>query len=154
MATTFVSKAFTSAGTKLAVSANAPTTYDSTGFAALTFTEVGEITNMGTFGKTYNLVTHNPLGDRKTVKRKGAYNNGELQLQMARVPEDAGQTVLVAGLDSDNSYSFKVTLQDGTVQYFSAQIMSYTTNIGTVDQITAAEVSVQIDNAIVEVAAP
>lgn len=148
------SKAFTSAGTKLSVSAAAPATYNATGFAALTFTEVGEITNMGSFGKTYNLVTHNPLGDRKTVKRKGSYNEGELALQMARVPDDAGQTVLIAGLDSDNSYSFKVELQDGSIQYFSAQIMSYTTNIGTVDQITAAEVSVQIDNTIVEVAAP
>lgn len=145
------SKAFTSAGTKLSVSANAPATYDATGFAALTFTEVGEVTNMGAFGKTYNLVTHNPLGDRKTVKRKGSYNEGELALQMARVPSDAGQTILTAGLVSDSSYSFKVVLQDLTTLYFSAQIMSYTTNVGSVDQITQADVSVQIDNSIVEV---
>jgi len=139
----------TSAGTILSVSATAPATYDQAGFAALTFTDIGEITDMGEFGKTYNLVTHQPLATRRTVKRKGSFNDGALSLQLARVPDDVGQVVLQAGLDSDDSYSFKVVLQDGEIQYFSGQVMSYTNNVGSADQINGSAVSVEIDNDII-----
>jgi hypothetical protein len=145
------SNAFTSAGTTVAISASLPATYDAAGFGALTFTTIGEITDAGEYGKEYNLVTHNPLADRKTYKRKGSYNNGSMTLQMGRVPDDAGQVLLLAAQDSDNSYSFEVTLQDGTVNYFTGQVMSYRTSIGSVDQITSASVTVEVDSDIVEV---
>jgi hypothetical protein len=145
------SNAFTSAGTTVAISASLPATYDAAGFGALTFTTIGEITDAGEYGKEYNLVTHNPLADRKTYKRKGSYNNGSMTLQMGRVPDDAGQVLLLAAQDSDNSYSFEVTLQDGTVNYFTGQVMSYLTSIGSVDQITSASVTVEVDSDIVEV---
>lgn len=145
------SGAFTSAGTKLSICAAAPATYDDTGFAALTWVEVGEISDLGEFGRQYALVSYNLLGDRRTVKRKGSYNDGTIAAQMARVPTDAGQAIVTAALDSDASYSIKIVLQDGTIFYTTAQIMSYTTNIGSVDQITSATVNMEIDNDIIEV---
>lgn len=145
------SQAFTSAGTTLSITAAAPATYDGTGFAALTWTEIGEVSDMGEFGRQYNLVTFNRLGDRRTVKRKGSFNDGTIACQMARVPTDAGQAILVAAVDSDSSYSVRVVLQDGTVFYTTAQVMSYTTNIGSVDQITSATVNLEIDNDIIEI---
>lgn len=148
------SKAFTSAGTKLFISSAAPASYNQTGFTALTWTEVGEISDMGEFGRQYNLVTFNSLGDRRTVKRKGSYNDGTIACQMARVPSNAGQAILTAAVDSDASYSIKIRLQDGTVFYTTAQVMSYTTNVGSVDTITGATVNIEIDNDIIEVAAP
>jgi hypothetical protein len=149
--TKMASNAFTSAGTTVAISASLPATYDAAGFGALTFTTIGEITDAGEYGKEYNLVTHNPLADRKTYKRKGSYNNGSMTLQMGRVPDDAGQVLLLSAQDSDNSYSFEVTLQDGTINYFTGQVMSYRTSIGSVDQITSASVTVEVDSDIVEV---
>lgn len=146
-----MSEAFTSAGTTILISASAPATYNAVGFAALTYTEIGEVSELGEFGRTYNIVTFNPLGDRRTVKRKGAYNDGTISAQMARVPSDAGQAILTAALAIDDSYSIKVVLQDGTIFYFSAQIASYTTNVGSVDQITSASVNIEIDNDIIEV---
>lgn len=140
------SLARTSAGTKLYVSASAPATYNSAGFGALSWTEVGEITDFGEWGKEYTVVNHNPVGNRQTVKRKGSYNNGAATLSMARVPSDAGQAILIAASDSDNSYSFKVVFQDLTGQYFSAQVPKYTTNVGSVDSIFSASVSLEIDN--------
>jgi hypothetical protein len=60
-----VSKVRTSAGTQLFISATQPATYDKTGFAAVAqFTAVAEITDLGSFGKKYNLVSFNPLGSR------------------------------------------------------------------------------------------
>ena len=148
------SKAFTSAGTTLSISAGTAATYNQIGFEALTFTEIGEVSEMGEFGRQYNLVTFNTLGDRRTVKRKGSYNDGTIACQMARVPSDVGQTILTTAVNSDASYSIKIELQDGTIFYTTAQIMSYTTNIGNVDQITSATVNMEIDNDIIEVPAP
>ncbi len=146
------SGAFTSAGTTIGLSSEAPASYDATGFEALTFDLIGEVTDLGEFGREYSLVTHNPLGDRQTVKRKGSYNDGSIAMTVARVPGDAGQAELQTALDSDDSYSFNVTLQDGTELYFAAQVMSYTANVGSVDQITTASVTLEITDEIVEAA--
>jgi len=148
-----MSNAFTSAGTTISVVDSNPATYDQAGFEGLTYSLIGEVTDLGEFGREYSAVTHNPLGDRRTVKRKGSYNDGTVAMTVARVPGDAGQTLLTTGLDSDDNYSFEVVLQDGTTRYFEAQIMSYTTNVGSVDQITTASVSLEITNDIIEVAA-
>jgi len=144
------SLAVTSAGTRLYVSASLPATYNSAGFGALSWTEVGEITDFGEWGKEYSVVNHNPVGTRQTIKRKGSYNNGALTLSMARATTDAGQTILIAASDSDNSYSFKVAFQGGaTGQFFTGVVPKYTTNVGSVDSIFSASVSVEIDNDII-----
>ena len=145
-----ISKARTSAGTKLFVSATLPATYDKAGFTAvgMVWKEVGEITDLGSFGKKYNLVTHNPLGDRKTVKRRGSYNNGTLALKMAHVAADAGQAVLEAA--GDASLSFKVVTQGALSTYFfSGQVMGTTIEVGSVDQILGASVDIEIDDDII-----
>lgn len=144
------SKAFTSAGTTIAVVDSLPATNDAAGFGALTFETVGEVSDLGEFGREYSEVTFNPLGDRRTVKRKGSYNDGNVSMTVARAPSDAGQAVLETALDKDTSISVKVVLQDGTTLYFEAQVMSYTTNVGSVDQITTASVTLGITNDIVE----
>lgn len=145
-----VSKVRTSAGTTLSVSPSAPATYDLPGLSALTYTLVGELSDLGAFGKKYNLVTFNPLGDRKTVKRKGSYNNGTLALKLGSSPTDAGQIVMEAGADSDNSYSFLVTTQSGSKYYFSGQIMGWMLEVGSVDQIMGASADLEIDNDIIK----
>jgi len=141
----------TSAGTTIEISASNPATYNAAGFGALSYSVVGEIVDAGEYGRTYNLVTHNPLDSRKTVKKKGSYNDGTMTLQVARDPSDAGQAILVTALDSDSDHSFKVTLQDGTIQYFAAQVLSYTTGVGSADQITNATIQIELTDAIVEV---
>ena len=148
-----MSGAFTTAGTTIGISQGTePATYDITGFDALTYVAIGEIVDGGEFGRSYELVTHNPIGTRQTVKRKGSFNDGQLTLQLARVPSDTGQAALLAALDSDLNSSFEITLQDGTTQHFIAQVLSYTTNLGNVNQITGATVVVEITDSIVETA--
>lgn len=142
-----MSNAFTSAGTRIYIGDALPATYDKAGFEAVDWTEIGEVTDLGEFGKEFNLVTHNPLGDRRTVKRKGSYNDGAVTMQYAfDRNNDDGQNDLRVALDSDDSYAFKVVLQEQTHIYFSAQVMSAPVNVGSVDQITSASTSLEIDN--------
>lgn len=147
-----VSKVRTSAGTKFYVSdpiAALSTTYDAATFATGTYVEVGELTDLGSFGKKYNLVTFNPLGDRKTVKRKGSYNNGTLSLKLGSAVTDTGQVKMQVAADSDSSYAFKVVTQSGSIYYFTGQVMGWQLEVGSVDQIMGASTDLEIDNDIV-----
>lgn len=147
-------EAFTSAGTLLGIDVNVePASYipGAGGFVDLTYESVGEISDMGEFGRQYNLVTHLRLDERRTVKRKGSFNDGQATLQLARVTANLGQADLKTALDSDSLSSFRVTLQDGTFLYFTGVVMSYTTNVGGTDQITGSTVVIEITNDILEV---
>ena len=144
----------TSAGTTIGISAVLPATYNQAAFAALTYTEIGEVSDLGEFGREYNIVKFNPLKDRRTVKRKGSFDDGTVQVQLAKAATDAGQILLKSAVNSDASHSVKIVLQDGTTFYFTAQVSSSTVNVGNVDQITSSTFKLEIDNDIIEIAPP
>lgn len=132
------------AGTTLKISASTPATFDVAGYAALTYTNIGEITNLGEFGREYALITHNPIGNRGTVKRKGSFNEGNMDLQLGLDKNDAGQIIAKAASISDDDYSFEVTTQDGGKYYFQAQVMKFKVGLGGVDDIKSASINLEI----------
>src|SRR5438105_13582069 len=73
---------------------------------------VGFIANMGEFGRIFSLITFDDLSNRNTLKFKGQRNDGKLQLDLGRAPDDAGQAEMRTALNSDHDYNFKVTLSD------------------------------------------
>lgn len=144
----------TSAGTTFWVSSQAVASSfagDATAYGALTFTQVGELSDLGSFGKKYNLVTFSPLGDRKVVKRKGSYNNGTLALKFGSSVTNPGQVRMQAASNEDASSAFKVITQSGSIYYFTGQVMGWMLEVGSVDQIMGASCDVEIDNDIVPV---
>ncbi len=152
-----MSDVVSSVGTIVSASANAPATYDSAGFAALSWSACGELAELPSFGAEAALATHTPLATGIVAKRRGSLNYGSVALTMALSDDDAGQTILQdageAGAGVDAQVSVKVVLVNGETQYFTAQVMSYKTNVGNADAITMAEVTLEIDNSIVKVAA-
>ena len=144
----------TASGATLGISLTPPATHDVTGFDAVTFKNVGEITNIGEFGKEWALVTHNPLATRGTKKGKGSYNNGTLSPSLALDPSDLGQIDMKTALDSDDPAYFSITLQDGTVYYLTGLVMSFKPNIGGVDDVVTASTNIELTpDAIIEKAA-
>lgn len=135
---------FTTAGTTIKVTAATPATFNAAGYAALSYTLIGEVTDLGEFGREYNLVTHNPIDNRGTVKKKGSFNEGQISLQLGLDTDDAGQIILKAASLSDANYSFIVTTQNGDKYYFQAQVMSFKVGAGGVDQILAATVQLEL----------
>lgn len=139
----------TSAGTTLRISASAPVTFDGSGYNTL-FTDspppplVGEITDLGEFGREFALVTHNPVGSRGTQKFKGSFNEGTMTLSLGLDTDDAGQILMKAASISDNDYSFMVTTQNGDKYYFQAKVMSWKVGVGGVDQITTATATLEL----------
>lgn len=135
----------TSAGTTLGISASHPATFNEAGFEALSYTTIGEITSMdGDIGRVYNLVTHNPLATRATVKKKGSYNSGSMTIPLAIDRDDAGQILAKTALNSDANYSFVIEEQDGSFLYFQGIVMAFPVNYGGVDAITAGTITIEI----------
>jgi len=146
----------TAAGASLSIASTpgAPATADAAGYAAKSYVAVGEITNIGEFGKEFALVTHQPLSTRGVKKGKGSYNNGTLNPALALDPVDAGQILMEEALESDESYAFMVTLQSGAKYYLMGKVMSFKPNVGGVDDVVTASPTVEVDSdLIVRVAA-
>ena len=149
----------TSAGTLLHVFATAPATFDSLGYAALAWVAVGEITDLGEFGRHYNLVSHTSLALRSTQKFKGSFNEGTIALKLGLDTKDAGQIMMKTAVLSDLPYSFRITTQNGDKYYVQAQVMAFGVVVGSLDQITSAAVTLELTSSntgvgIVEVIAP
>lgn len=125
--------------------------------------EIGEVENYGEFGRVYNLVTFDSIGEERTQKLKGGYNEGALNLQLGRDPaNDAGQEDMQAALTSRDSYNFKIELNDDpddgsgsapTTFTFKGLVMSFTANLGTRDQVIMSAATVEINSDITETAA-
>ena len=135
------SNVYTAAGTVFAISATLPATHTIAGFEALSFTDVGEVVDGGSGGKTYNKVDHSPLGEREVLSVKGSYTQGTRDLSLGRDINDAGQAIVLDALDSDSAYAFKITFQNGDINYVTATVDSYTDDIGTIDSIVGSSVS-------------
>lgn len=139
------------------VVASQPATEDAAGYAALTFIEVGELTNIPAFGSTTAVIESNPLKTGVTEKYKGFKNYGSISLDMDLDLEDAGQLLMVSGAEGDNDtvrYSHELKYPNGEVRYFQGQIFSFTENPGGQNSMVTANSNVEISTPIVRVAAP
>ncbi len=125
-------------------------------------TEIGDISNMGTLGRTYELITFKTLGDRNVLKFKGPRDDGNMTIELGKAGADAGQQAALIALDDDHDYNFKVTLNDNsgvsgasnTTYYFSGKIMSFPVTVGTPNNVVTVKMDLQIkSNSIVELGA-
>lgn len=143
----------TSTGITLGVVAAEPATHDVPGFAALTYTLVGEVTDIPEYGPTVTVVTHEPLATGVTQKEKGFINYGTTALALGHDTTDAGQDILKEGTTGTGQFvehSFAVTFSDGSIDYFTGKIFSYTKNPGAANSIVGSTATVEINTAVVE----
>lgn len=135
-----------SAGSTLEVSTSQPATYDYAGYEAssMNYQRIGEITDLGEFGREYVVITHNPIGTRATKKLKGSYNEGQMAMTLGLDTDDAGQIILKAAVSSDNDYSFRLITQNGDRYFFQAQVASFKVGVAGVDNITSATCNLEI----------
>lgn len=144
----------TAAGSTLAISVATPATLTAAGYAALTFTEIGQVEKIGAFGASFAKVEFQPLKGTKQ-KYKGSKDNGAIQPSIALDSTDAGQTILqTSGEDeSQKLYSFRVTYQDGSKRYFQGRTFGMPENADGADSMLMATPAIEICTDIVKVAA-
>jgi len=126
-------------GTGLYVSAGVPATYDAAGYAALVWTEVGEVESLPDFGGKATVATFTALKDGIVNKKKGSIDYGEMAIPLGMKTTDTGQAALMSAFDGANKnvvHSVKVSNSEIGVIYFTAETTSYTYNIGDANAIT------------------
>lgn len=86
-------------------------------YEALTWVEVKYIGNVGETGKTTNMLSYDTWGDAVTQKAKGLTDAGSPEIECARDPFDAGQSILEAAgaVGNNNNYAFKEVRADGAI---------------------------------------
>ena len=137
----------------LSVSAATPATFDADGYAALSWTEVGEASEIPEFGAAYSAVTFTPLKTGIVNKFHGELNYGSITIPLGYDSEDAGQIILRDSLASKDEISFRETRSDGTVRYIMGKVMSFPRG-QSVGSVNMASCNIEFTRADVEVAAP
>lgn len=102
------------------------------------YVAIGEITDLGTFGRVYQEIVAQSIGTRGDRKFKGTYNDGQMTIKVNRDYADAGQTAVDTALDSDSDYNFRITLNDNedggftnpTTITFKAKVMQFPLELG------------------------
>ncbi len=141
----------TAAGSALAISAAAPATENAAGYAALAFTEIGQIDKIGSVGAVFAKVEFQPLKGPKQ-KHKGSVDYGSLSPTIAHDDSDAGQTLLRTAADDATSklYAFMVTYPTGAKRYFQGRVFGYPETTDGADTILTAAPTIEICTTIVK----
>lgn len=120
-----------SSGTCVSVSASAPATHDSSGFAALTFTAVGELETIGDIAIAHAAVNFANLCTGKTTTLKGGEEAINVPIGVGLDRDDAGQALMTTARASLTAiYSFKISEANGDAMYFRAYVMGETITYG------------------------
>lgn len=129
-------------------------------FEALTWTEVGEVEDLGEFGDEASEITFTALANRRVRKFKGTFDAGTVTVQAGSDPADPGQLAMIAAFASDLDFPFRVTLNDQltlagepTTLYFGGKVMSKRRNVGDVENVVRQNFPVGINTEIIEVPA-
>lgn len=104
----------TMAGAKVYVCSTAQTSLplNASAFGALTWVEVKKVGNIGEGGVDTNIVSYDTLGDDVTQKQKGMTDGGNIEIEVARVYDDAGQDILRTAGGTKSNYAVKIELAD------------------------------------------
>ena len=137
----------TADGTLIGVSSTLAATKDAAGFAALTFTDVGQVVDIGEIGATFADVTTYNLSSRDVVHLKGSRDWNETPITVDNDRTDAGQVILRDHHNEtkvDARVAIKITHQNGDVEYFETLVYSFTSAALAQDTIYRANVSMRI----------
>jgi hypothetical protein len=145
----------TTSGSKFYISttATASTVDTATEYAALTYTEIMEVENLGKIGDVSSEVTGAAIGDSRIRKAKGARNAGTMNvICFDAVPSDPGQLLVIAAEQTVDNYAFKIEFPapaTGTpeIWYFRGLVMSNELDLGTNDQIRKRAFNIGVNSA-------
>jgi len=131
--------------------------------SADTFKVIGEITDIGEFGRVYEEITAKVVNRRDTVRAKGNYDDGTITLTLNRDLSDEGQAAIYAARDEDDDYNIRIELNDalktgagphhGTRFDFKAKVFSFTTKLGGSNSFVGATVKLGISGDVTTAAA-
>lgn len=125
---------FATAGSILRIGAALAATHNKAGMEAVTWTNIGLISDLSGIGKTFSETTYNPVDTRATIPVLTSSDNGEMSITYAyTADEDDGQVALEAAIGQ--KLPFSLILPSGKYKYFNAWIKGGIQNLGTVEDV-------------------
>ncbi len=137
--------------TKVSVVGSRPATIDEAGYTDLTYTPVNNMADFPDFTPVDSRNTFGTITNGQLVSN-GAENKAEFPLNLARDPDDAGQTIIRAARTAKTEMSFKVEVNTGETFYFSNRVLSAGVNIPA-DTLVQMPVNIAVTTDIVVVTA-
>ncbi len=84
-------------------------------YEALTWIQVKAVGEHGEAGSSTNILTYDTWDTVVIQKAKGMTDAGSPDIELARLPNDAGQIILRAASISNSNYAFKIVRNDAPV---------------------------------------
>lgn len=133
---------------------------DAAAYAALSWTEIGDVESIGDFGDEAQILTANTLQDERTWKGKGPRDAGTLVITVLDRPDDSGQVAAIAAEAAKFNYPFKIVLPNrltvaGTdqIEYLIGLVTSKRLNVGDTSNIVRRVFNVAINSKVTTTAA-
>lgn len=152
------SNVYTVVGTRMYISETRPNSIDKAGFLAIPsgeWIEIGEATNLGSWGSTGSTASHQPLATGETTNVKSFLDWGSRDINIGRDITDESHDLLKDLADSEdkryNIVSVKIVHQSGLQQFAEVQITGFSTDLPGGDNIVAATVGVTSRSRVIEV---
>ena len=115
---------YTGSGTCVSVSAASPATHDAADFAALTYTQLGELESLGEINIRHDSASFANLCTGKTTIIKGAEQGIEFDITVAMDRDDAGQAIMTTARKGLNDkVAIKIVDNAGDTVYVLAYVM-------------------------------
>lgn len=125
-----------SSKTVLSVAITAPATHDAAGFAALTYTAVGELESIGDVTQSCAAITFKNLATGKTSTLKGSEDGVTVPVTVGLDRDDAGQAIMdTAYASATQILSVKISEANGDAMYMRAYVMAKTVAYGDADSV-------------------
>lgn len=146
--------------TQVGIGTAAPSTATtSQQFAADTYTAIGEISDLGTFGDKTEEIKFQSMTDGRVRKLPGTKDAGEFQITVGFDAFDAGQNAMRAAAADNVVRAFSIQLNDkpnatgtNTVHYFQGWVSSAESK-GAVNSVNSQVFTISITSALVTVPA-
>lgn len=147
------------AKTRLFVAASTTSVSTLVAFEALTWVEIKNVEDAGSFGDKADEISVEFLGDARKRRFKGARDAGSMKIKVGFDAVDAGQVILRAAVSDDFNRPFKVVLNDapaadgtGSEFYFSALVMGAEVELGQSKNVVTQSFDVAISSDVLNVA--
>ncbi|ABA81380.1 hypothetical protein GQF56_15515 [Rhodobacter sphaeroides] len=144
-------------GTLIYASTALPAAATETAYGGLTWTAVGEVTEVPEYGGSAEVVNHTPLATGITQKYHGAVNYGSMQIPLAFNSTDAGQAILEAARKNRNRIAFKIAFPkidplstEGAADYFQGKVFGFTKS-APANGVVSGSVTVEIETELTSV---
>lgn len=157
-----MSQVFATAGAKVYIGAGKA--FNGTDFIESDFTsgspswtQIGGVTNLGSFGDTAELISTNHVAESRVRKLKGTKNAGQMTIICDIDSADPGQIAARAAANAKETYAFKVEFNDAppggtpSARYFVALVMSASEELNEANNVMKLNLPLEIDSNIVRV---